>query len=176
MAMPKGGEVETIRVQNRMWINPLIEIQYFDTVVSYQRALRLRFVEAGRWSFHNGGKTPLPTDLGPIPWPTIAVARQITGKGTPRTPEDEKIRRHRKQCESKVLETGVVGVNKRYNLWEATIYLDDGTQDKMLFATKLEAARWRNALALELYPDRPWMLCDLGRIEMEEKEVDLSTV
>ena len=168
MATVQGGQVGTIYLQNRMWIQPAMAVQYFDTVASYQRALRLRGAEASRWRFHNGGKAPRLSDLSPMPWPTPAVARQVTTKGTPKTSEEMWLRRHQKQCEEKVERTGVVGVNSRHNLWQATIYRPDGEQDKMLFATKLEAARWRNELAVELYPDRPWMLCDLARLEAEE--------
>ena len=64
---------------------------------------------------------------------------------------------------------GVVGVNSRYGLWESMIYIAEGKQEKKLFATKLEAARWRNERILVLFPDRPWMLCDIERLEAEER-------
>jgi len=176
MAMVKGGERATIRVQNRMWIKPTIEVEYHDTVVSYQRALRMRAAEAARWTFHNGGRTPGASDLGPIPWPTPAVARQIANRGKPRTSEETWLRNQRLKCEDKIERTGVVGVNTRHGLWEATIYIANGQQEKKLFPTKLDAARWRNERVSELFPDRIWMLCDLVRVKAEEDGIDLSTV
>lgn len=169
MAMVKGGDRQVIRVQDRMWINPVMEIEYFDTVLSYQRALRKRAAEVSRWIFQNGGKTPKPSDLSPMPWPTPAVARSIADRGKPKTSEQIWLNNHKKKCTEKVERTGVIGVNSRYGLWEATIHVPDGKQEKKLFPTKLDAARWRNERVLELFPERPWMLCDLERVEAESR-------
>ena len=176
------GTVETVRLSHRMWLNPHLTIRYYDTVKEYQKALRLRMVEASRWTFHNNGAKPKPEDLGPMPWPTPAVAAAISGPGKSRTKEDYSNRRQRIQNEAKIAKTGVIGVVKRGNLWEATVYIPfDNTQDKRFFLTRLEAATWRNERATELYPHKPWYLCDLDRIRMEEEEnsekfVDSSTV
>jgi hypothetical protein len=169
MAMVKGGDRKKIRVQDRMWIKPTIEVEYHDTVLSYQRALRVRAAEAARWTFHNGGRTPGADDLGPIPWPTPAVARNIVNRGKPKTSEEIWLKNQQRKCEEKVERTGVVGVNSRYGLWEARIYISDCKQDKKLFPTKLEAARWRNKRVDELFPERPWMKCDIKRLEAEER-------
>ena len=169
MAIPKGGEIKVIRVEGRMWLKPKMTVQYYDTVLAYQRALRMRAAEAARWELHNGGRTPSVDDLSPLPWPTPAVARNIVNRGKPKTSEEIWLKNQQRKCEEKVERTGVVGVKSRYGLWESMIYIAEGKQEKKLFATKLEAARWRNERILVLFPDRPWMLCDIERLEAEER-------